>query len=432
VAYSEGRIDGALLLLILNQFVTAKLDVGDTLRATMLRAIEAQAATISTTEKNAFDALRSMLAEAGDDPFAAHAIIAETAEAMPEHVQLKLVESLLGESTETLSCAALGFLLSSLSAVRQGLCRALAHMPAGLGAAGPVGLRRMIAMRNWLPAADRSDLDAAIKAVRQKGVACASWPAPAKVEAYVSGFDGSGMQGIFVVAPDGRKRALAAMIGRLGMGVRDAWVRHGVGKREIKAMVGASNGQIGMTPVDLDYVGTAVRQFLAANEASGLLPPFGMLAFAEAAGLSSVNPEAIMADAMIERLVAAIEPERLTPHAVMNSIASSVVWPFEHVLFESWFEEGDEIDRLLSGKRQSKAKRVAAVLSGPVERNRRRWAEVLAWTAFTAKQQVDGPDWRDLAIVARDLLSNRSLDHIPLAKHIAEQTVEVHEEKGRR
>ena len=33
VAYSKGRIDGALLLLILKQFPTAKLDVGDALRS---------------------------------------------------------------------------------------------------------------------------------------------------------------------------------------------------------------------------------------------------------------------------------------------------------------------------------------------------------------------------------------------------------------
>lgn len=424
-ANAEGRIDANLLLLILTQFSEAKLDVGDRLRAAILRSVEAKVAEKAPTTKEGGETLRAMLTEAGNNSFDAHTIVAASAMVMPEAVQATLAQSLAAEKNETLGCAALGFLLSASGEVRRALCRTLAQLQPGLGAACPVGLRRMIAMRNWLPAADRSGLDTAIKALRQKGVECALWTAPAKVEAYVSGFDGSGMQCIFVVVPDGRKQALAAMIGRLGMGVRDAWVKRGITKREIKSMVGATNGQIGMTPISLDYVGMAVRQFLAANEVSGLPPPFGLLALAEVTGLSNVNPETITAESMVKRLTAAMEPERLSPAAVRNSVARSAEWPYEHRVFESWFEEGDEVDRLLRGKHQSKAKRVAA-LSGPVASSRRRWAELLAWTALTAKEQMDGPDWRDLAIVAREFLTDRPIDHIPLAQYIAEQTVEVH------
>lgn len=427
-AEAEGRIDAGLLLLILNLFGAAKLEVGDALRRTMQRVMEANAASSNPTDEEGAEALRDLLAAAGDDPFSAHAIISETADVMPEAVQAKLAASLLHDKSETVSCAALGFLLGSSAAVRQHVIRALALLRPGDGAACPVGLRRMIAMRNWLPADDRSGLDGVVKALRQKGVECAPWSAPAKVEAYVSGFDGSGMQGIFVVVPDGKKSALAAMIGRLGMGVRDAWVRPGLSKREIKSMVGATDGQIGMTPVALDYVELAMRGFLAANVDSGLMPPFGLLAFAEAAGVSSLNPEAIKARDMVERLVSEIEPARLTPDAVRQAVAGSAVWPFEYGLFESWFEEGDEVDRLLQGKRQAKAKRVAAVLAGPVAANRQRWGEMLAWTALTSRQQVVGPNWQQMAIVARELLGDRPIEEFPIARHIAEQSVVVHEE----
>lgn len=429
-AHAKGRIDAGLLLLILNLFAAAKLDVGDDLRATMMQAMEETGDLDDPTEGDAADVLRDLLAVAGDDPFAVHTMLAETADVMPEGHQAVLATALLGEKSETSSSAALGFLLSSSVHVRKQVCQALAQMRAGDGAASPVVLRRMIALRNWLPAADRPDLDAAIKSLRQKSVECAPWSAPAKAEAYVSGFDGSGMQGIFVVVPDGKKSALAAMIGRLGMGVRDAWVRGGLSKREIKSMVGATNGQIGMTPVGLDYVGLAMRQFLAANVASNLMPPFGLLAFAEAAGISSMNPEATTAEDAIHRLVCEIEPARLTPDAVTNAVTASFVWPIRHRLFDSWFEEGDDIDRLLSGKQPARAKRVDAVLSGPVAANRQRWGEMLAWTAITAKRQPDGPDWREIAIVARELLGDRPIDNIPIARQIAEQTVEVHDAKA--
>jgi hypothetical protein len=86
-AEAKGRIDAGLLLVILNLFAAAKLDVGDDLRATMVRAIEANAALTNPTEADGADALRDLLAVAGDDPFGAHTILAETADVMPEEHQ---------------------------------------------------------------------------------------------------------------------------------------------------------------------------------------------------------------------------------------------------------------------------------------------------------------------------------------------------------
>ena len=172
-----------------------------------------------------------------------------------------------------------------------------------------------------------------------------------------------------------------------------------------------------------------MRQFLADNAQSGLLPPFGLLAFAECAGLSHLDPETTSLEELVARLSAEIEPDRLVPVAVARVLAASGDWPDEQALFELWFEQDDDIEALLGGKRQSRSKKIAVVLTGRLERRRRRWAELLAWTAFSAKASSAGKlAWRDLAIVARELLSDRPLANIGLMRRIAEQTVKASED----
>jgi hypothetical protein len=434
-ARTRGRIEPQLMLLILNQFVGAKLDVGEELQGIMLRMMEEKAGDWdSESLSQGYEGLRGLARELGGDPFDIHAYLNETAEALPEAARVKLALSLLAEADEGLANAALGFLLSSSAKVRAGIARSLADSATD-GAArsqpAPLLLRRMTALRNWLPASERAALDVAIERMQQKGAECAPWDKPAKVHAYVSGFDGSGMQGMFVVVKEGRKHAVAGLIGRLGMGVRDAWVRHGVSKREADALLQSGDRLGGMAPVGLDYVAAAVRHFLAGNAQSGLMPPFGLLAFAECARLSGLNPGAISLEDLVARLSGETEPERLMPAAVARTLAASANWPDEHALFDSWFEQGDDIAALLTGKRQSKSKKVAAVLAGPIDRRRRRWAELLAWTAFSAKASTDiGAPWQELSIVARELLSDRPLADIGLMRRLAERTVEANDDRG--
>jgi hypothetical protein len=435
-AQASGRIEPRLMLLILNQFVVAKLDVGAELQAIMLRMMEQRGGEQDAeTLRQGYEGLYELARELGGDPFDIHACLNESAEALPEAARVKLALSVAAEADEGLANAALGFLLSSSAKVRAGVARSLvggAANGAARGRAASLLLRRTIALRSWLPATERPALDETIERMRQAGAVCAEWGKPAKVQAYVSGFDGSCMQGMFVVVKDGRKYAVGGLIGRLGMGVRDAWVRRGASKREADAFVQAGDRLGGMMPVGLDYVAAAVRHFLAGNAQSGLMPPFGLLAFAECAGLSGLGPEATPLEELVARLAGEIESERLVPAAVARTLAASADWPDVHALFDSWFDEGDDIAALLAGKRQSKAKKLAAILAGPLDERRRRWTELLAWTAFSAKASTAGGAlWQELSIVARELLSGRPLAEIGLMQRIAERTVEANDGRGR-
>ena len=112
------------------------------------------------------------------------------------------------------------------------------------------------------------------------------------------------------------------------------------------------------------------------------MPPFGLLAVAECAGLAGLAPEPTAVGDLVGRVCAEIEPDYLAPDRVGKLLADSADWPEQYTLLQSWFEEGDDITALLKGRRPAQAKTIAAVLVGPIAGNRSRWAEMLAWMAM--------------------------------------------------
>lgn len=424
-AHGSGRLATPLLHTILSQFAIAKLDIGDALRQAMLGSIRnGDVASTATEGLDIGKQLRQMLGDDVGNPFTVHAVLTEMAASIPDEPQAALALALMLEPLPSLSAAALGSILSPSAAVRRAVCERLGDVPTNLGAASPEGLRRMITLRNWLPVAERPALDAAIRKLRLAGVECAPWPSVDKVQAYASGFDGSGMQALFALVPEGKKWAVAAMIGRLGQGVRDAWVRHGLSRREANEMMAATNAQLRIRPVDTDYVAAAMRHFIAVNVDGGALPPFGLLEIAECTGLSSLEPTQIDTADLIEQLVRDIKPDRLTHAQTARALADSGSWPRQHEIFQSWFVDSDASAKLATAPRQSRDKRVTAVLAMSIAKECHLWAQLLAWTAFAAKHRGGSPQWQDLAIVARAVATGHPVDEIPILRRIAEQTVD--------
>ena len=74
-------------------------------------------------------------------------------------------------------------------------------------------------------------------------------------------------------------------------------------------------------------------------------------------------------------------------------------------------------------EREAEKQREEAALRDLISPQRGRWAELLAWTAKAAQDEVEGVECIDFALVARELLSERPLSEIPLAVWIAKNTV---------
>ena len=99
--------------------------------------------------------------------------------------------------------------------------------------------------------------------------------------------DGSGAFTIIVVTKDGRKSALAGLLIKHGLGIRDAWVRRVLSKTELREILENVGNEVGLAPSSIEYVAAVVRQALSINLDTENLPPFGALDFAETCGSSS-------------------------------------------------------------------------------------------------------------------------------------------------
>ena len=420
----SGRITPSVMLLVLHLFAGAKLEIGDALRDLMQRMMDADTSARATVKPGTWsDHLANMVEELEGDAFAIHGFLDESITAMPKEMWFDFITETFAEAEPALREATIGFLCSDWSSVRFKVAE-LIEQAAPEGLVSPTMLRRLIGMRNWLPAEQRPALDRAIRACRQSGVACASWQKVAARKVLATGIDGSGAHSVLVIVPEQRKHAIASLLGKVGVGVRDAWVKHDMTEAELRDVESRFAVEAFLTSTTLEYAAVATQFLLAMNVAAGTMPPFGLLNFAETVGLESLNPEAMPVGQLLDKLSEEIAPERLSPQGIDRALAASARWSDQYPVLGTWFEDNAHVRQLLT-KRNSKTKQRTALLTGPLQEHRHKWAELLAWTAFAMKHQPDGADWSDFAVIARELLADRPLSEIPLMCVIAESTLTV-------
>jgi hypothetical protein len=409
------------------QFAEAKLDPGPELRQLVESLMDrAGAAEGAGGRSGDFGGLVEELVEAAEgDPFAVHADMMQMTAAFPEDHRAAAGAALLRTGQPAAREAALGWLLDASGAVRNATASALEEA-ARHGAVSGTMLRRMVALRNWLPEADRPALDRAVQAARRKGVECAPWPRPQVREVLASGFDGAGAHNLFVVAREGRRSAIGSLLLKRGIGVRDAWARHGLTRSDLEEFreqvaVGMESFRIGP-----DCVRIEAAHFLAVNSASGTPPPFALLEVAEMAGLQELQPEAMPLDRLLDLVAADADPGLAEPETVAELLERSreLTWAFGFLA--SWFEAGAEVERLLAGKRMSRAKRVALVRDVLLPKRAETWAELFAWTALVLRHAEDEEPWREFLVSARALRAGRPAAEIPLMVEVAEATVDAY------
>ena len=432
---TSGQVEPALLMMILMEFSDAKLDPGAELQQLMARLMEQVGSKEGAGESGGdFESYIEDLAKAvGGDPFALHTRMLEMAEALPKDHRSAMGMALLQASEATAREAAVGWLLDASGEVRNAIASAMEEA-APHGAVSATMLRRLIALRNWLPEASRPALDRAIQACRRKGVECAPWPQPQVREVLASGIDGVGTQSVFVLAREDRRNAIGCLLVKSGVGVRDAWVRHGLARSEVEEFLGQVASGMEVFPISLDYVRIAAAHFLAINLASGVMPPFAMLDFTETAGLHGAQPEAMPLDRILGLLGTEADPLLLQPKTASELLESSRDLPDEFGFLESWFEDGAEVEQLLAGKRVPRAKRVALVRDVLLPKYSAKWAERLAWTALLLRHCEDEEAWQEFFVSAKEVLAGRPMAEIPLMARVAEVTVDAYLESqpGRR
>ena len=282
----------------------------------------------------------------------------------------------------------------------------------------------MVLLRDWVAETRREPIDEAIRACRKRDVSAVSERAPEVREVLLSGADGAGAQSAFVVLKEGRSFVLASLLLKQGHGVKDAWVRREIRRAEADEMLTGINEEVEHFAGSIAAIETCLANALAINLVSRTPPPFGLVDFVETVGLQAMRPVRLTGDELINRFLAEIPAGRKEEAQVAGALAASARWPLIYTGMQSWFEEGEPVDRVLSAVKTRK-KRLENVLDQILPIRRARWAELLAWTAL-ALRAAENSAWTELALVAHELGGERPLKDIPLAGFIARNTVEAY------
>jgi hypothetical protein len=174
--------------------------------------------------------------------------------------------------------------------------------------------------------------------------------------------------------------------------------------------------------VPTEFIRIAAGHFVALGHRTGSMPPFGLLQFLEAVGLSSVQPELMTAMSLLEKIR---DGHVISANQFEGLLAAGSDLANKYAFLNSWFEVGDEVDAALTGSRCTRKKREALVLETVVEPRREWWAQSAAWTAYILNRAANDERWQAFYAAALAIVQERPIREIPLLKLVAGQTVLV-------
>jgi hypothetical protein len=369
-----------------------------------------------TQPRDAFDLIEPMLAEMA---------------LLPVDAVIGLAAALMASSQPVLNELAVPMLLYPDRQVRATLPD-LYRGPASLARLSPLGLRRLIGLRNWLPADERPGIDALIEASRRAGTQSASLPQTKPIGAHASAIDGSGAQALWLSVKDRKRYRLEGVLVRQHEGVRETFSKTDLTKRELDSGIGQMADDLVAIPVRLDYVQRMIGHCIAVGINGGTVPPPQLLVANEWAGGAYWKPESISTADGIERLRAA-DPGAFAPERERRALANAGNWPRAFAFAGSWFEDDARVEELLReriGKPELWMPRLpqaaGVVLSELLERKRDIWSKRLVLMALWAEAAQARPPvpWQELLVNAVHVLQ-ASLTEIPLMPAIAERSVET-------
>jgi hypothetical protein len=425
-ASQSGTVDPSVILSLAQSFAAAKLDLGEEMPAVLEHLIEQVGAANAGDGDPAtmLGFVADLVKQVNGDVFALFSCLNENSVGVPDESRAAMPMALLFSGQTAAAEASIGWLLDPATPVRRATANALGDA-ALTGKVTPTMLRRMITMRNWLPEDSRSALDAAIATARRKGVAPAQWDEVEVRQLRTTGGDGSGAIGAMAHCRNQRKNIFGSLVLKHGVGVRDAWAQEGLTQKEIdRAFRDAA--AVDLFAIAPDFLVTAVSHFLALGHQTGAMPPFGLVRFLEAVGVSSVQPALISPASLLETIQ---EGPAIGADAFERLLADGFELAADYTFIDSWFETGEKVDAVLKRNRQARNKREALIMEKVLEPRREWWTQVTAWTACISYRAGNDERWQEFYAMATALLQGRPVREISLMYTVAAQTVEAWEHR---
>jgi len=368
--------------------------------------------------------LASLARDIQGDEFGVTHALTEFTFAMPIQGRLGLAAAMLTSSFPVLREAAPLLVLDGRKEMRQGLARLLLEQA---GALQPAGLRRLIAVRSWLPEEERPLVDQAAKKARQQGIESAHWAPGEDAEIHSTMIDGSGAQGFMIVSKAGRKHRLSSVLLRLRSGVVDAWTSSELqSKRTLDHQLRLAGRETAMRIVPRRYLDRTVQHHLAVGCQAGQMPPLGLLEVAEVLGASDWRPNRLNMATTVDQLFQELPEAARNPEATARSLKTIDDWGDDSGIMASWFEDDQAVADLLSAHRGQRFDVLSQqVLKEVIEPRREKWAEQILWVALWLRESAgsDHALWINFLLTARAVLQGHSLKEIPLFTRIASRTV---------
>ncbi len=374
------------------------------------------------------------LARSVTSPFEVMEAMGETAAVTPPALRCFMALELALSPHTVMRDAVPLMLLDADAEVRHAAALALDQIAAP-DTLSPVSLRRAIALRNWIPEADRTTLDQAIRKARVKGVQPAQWERAPDLAQRASSVDGSGAQSLMFSSRSGRSGLFAGLLLKQGFGIRDAWCNRDTPRREITSMLTDMQHKMVVPEVDRSYIDLAVQHGIARGVAANHLPDPAFLEIAEAVCGADWKDRGIDVAAEIAHLLGELPAQQRSADAIAASLRRSVSWMQSDRLWDSWFEDDAYVlEALTATKQQDIAVAARGLLDGVLDDRRGKWAERFLLTALWVRAVKAGQPpplgtsanaitWRDMVVLAHEVGSARPLGEIPVMAEIAERTV---------
>lgn len=416
-----GRLRGEALSLVAAALHQAGIPASADLTAAIKDTIED---VPETPDAQILTGLIDSIVDACDgNAFALVNSLAEAAHGMPPELRASMAVALAMSPSAVARQAAVLMLLDPEPAIRSAVAATLESLAASVS---PLSMRRLIAMRNWRPQAERAEIDKVVRAARAKGIDCAAWDAGGAEEILSTALDGSGAQTCLIVSPVGRRKRLSSILFKNGL--RDAWCGPPESKSQLEKMLSRAAHDVDLMRVSRGYLDRIVRHGIEVGLGAGTRPPAGLLEVAEALGGADWQPERLDWREILTELLAAIPAARLTPAAVATTLAASGDLVATSELTASWFEDDQDVARIVQrASRRSHEQQAAHLLQTVIEQRREKWAELFAWTALWLREANggEGTPWQEFSILADAVAKGRELAQIPLMEFIAANTADA-------
>ena len=321
-------------------------------------------------------------------------------------------------------------LLHSEKEIRQGLCLFYAELidPVQIT---PVILRRMIGMRNWLPADEQADLDLAIRRARLAGVDCAPLDRISSQKFFTSIFDGSGMQVIYCAGKCSKRYQFSGLLICEGEGIRDAWCIDNIPLKEINTRLGVIKKKGAGYATDQKYLNLVIPHFIALGVEQGQPPSIQTFLVAEAMGMGYWQPRQMDFLSQSERLT---DEADLSVEDREQILLESHFW-HDMPEYASWFENSAGVDDLLpeSGGEAAMKKAIQRVLSDILEPKRLVWQQRFLWMALMSKYRKDigFVSWQSFLALSQAIKQGVKLADIPFMQTAAEISLMAAEQRAK-